>query len=323
MVVKNKNMKNHLIILVITSLFSVFNIHCNAQKYYAFPDSNAVWSVYWQRNEPSFPPSWIWTTYKYGLFGDTVINNMNYHKLYENDYDSIMKINNPDNYYIGALREMDKKIYYLIKDSILENIIYDFNIHKINDTVIISNHRFKFICQKIDSILINNKYRKMYYMDAGFLYMGSSYSGWIEGIGSDGGLLFPFLGGNTEFTTSNLLCFHQNNTLIYNDLRGTCYTKGEYPDNVVDLTILNCKVVIYPNPANSLLVVSYSLLEKTNVSLNIYDLLGNQVLSLVNQEQWKGENKIEFNTEKLNNGIYFCKMQAGNSLMTKKIVVMH
>ena len=90
-----------------------------------------------------------------------------------------------------------------------------------------------------------------------------------------------------------------------------------------ELRMENGELRIYPNPANSLLVVSYSLFEKTNVSLNIYDLIGNQVLSLVNQEQPKGENKIEFNTEKLNNGIYFCKLQAGSSSMTKKIVVVH
>ena len=85
----------------------------------------------------------------------------------------------------------------------------------------------------------------------------------------------------------------------------------------------NFEISIYPNPVSSLIVVSYSLSEKTNVSLNIYDLIGNQVSSLVNKEQGKGENKIEFNTEKLNNGIYFCKLQAGSSSMTKKIVVVH
>ncbi len=80
---------------------------------------------------------------------------------------------------------------------------------------------------------------------------------------------------------------------------------------------------VSPNPGNSLIVISYSLLEKSNVNIYVYDLLGNQVSSLVNKEQGKGDYKMELNVEKFTNGIYFCKVEAGNSSMTKKIVLMH
>ena len=82
-------------------------------------------------------------------------------------------------------------------------------------------------------------------------------------------------------------------------------------------------IEVYPNPANSLLVVSYSLLEKSSLNIGIYDLMGNEVVMLVNQEEEKGEYKIEFDAGKLGSGVYFCKLVAGNSTMTRKIVIVH
>ena len=83
------------------------------------------------------------------------------------------------------------------------------------------------------------------------------------------------------------------------------------------------KVQCYPNPANQQTAISYQLSSKTFVNISIYDLIGNQVSSLINKEQEKGDYKIEFDAEKLNDGIYFCKLQAGGSSITKKIVVVH
>ena len=111
-----------------------------------------------------------------------------------------------------------------------------------------------------------------------------------------------------------------NGAYIY---AATYYT-GVWRRALSEMDIVNeLGMKVYPNPANAMIVVSYSLLEKSNVSLIVYDLLGNQVSSLVNKEQGKGDYKMELNVEKFTNGIYFCKVEAGSSSMTKKIVVMH
>jgi len=82
-------------------------------------------------------------------------------------------------------------------------------------------------------------------------------------------------------------------------------------------------IKVYPNPVNEHTAISYKLSAKSLVDLKVYDLIGKEVSTLVNQEQEKGDYKIEFDAEKLNNGIYFCKLQAGNMSMTRKIVVVH
>ena len=94
-------------------------------------------------------------------------------------------------------------------------------------------------------------------------------------------------------------------------------------EGVNELRSENGDLRVYTNPANSLLVVSYSLLEKNQVKISLYDITGREVGLISNEVKDKGDYKIEFDSEKLNNGIYFCKMQAGNMSMTKKIVVMH
>ena len=80
---------------------------------------------------------------------------------------------------------------------------------------------------------------------------------------------------------------------------------------------------VYPNPVNSLIDLSYSLMRNSLVSLKIYDLLGNEVAILVNKGEEKGDYKIEFDAKKLTDGVYLCKLEAGNIRITRKIVVMH
>jgi len=67
----------------------------------------------------------------------------------------------------------------------------------------------------------------------------------------------------------------------------------------------------YPNPVNSLLVVSYSLPEKSNINIGIYDLMGREVkeLGIRSYELGiKGEQKISIDVGGLNSGVYFVKL---------------
>jgi hypothetical protein len=58
------------------------------------------------------------------------------------------------------------------------------------------------------------------------------------------------------------------------------------------------------------------------VTLKVYDVLGNEVASLVNDEKPAGSYEIEFNAASLPSGIYFYKLQAGSFVETKKMVLM-
>ena len=76
----------------------------------------------------------------------------------------------------------------------------------------------------------------------------------------------------------------------------------------------------YPNPFNPSTSIQYAVSNKQFVSLKVYNLLGNEVATLVNEEKPAGEYEIEFNAESLPSGIYFYQLNAGNYIDTKKMV---
>jgi len=78
----------------------------------------------------------------------------------------------------------------------------------------------------------------------------------------------------------------------------------------------------YPNPFNPSTKIKYLVAEKTFVSLKIYYVAGSEVSSIVNQEQVAGEYETDFNASDLTSDVYFYKLQAGNFVETKKMILM-
>jgi len=78
----------------------------------------------------------------------------------------------------------------------------------------------------------------------------------------------------------------------------------------------------YPNPFNPSTVISYSIPTASNVSVKVFDVLGNLITTLVNQNQEAGNYKIYFNAGELSNGIYFYKIQAGSFIDIKKMLLL-
>jgi photosystem II stability/assembly factor-like uncharacterized protein len=91
----------------------------------------------------------------------------------------------------------------------------------------------------------------------------------------------------------------------------------------------------YPNPFNPTTIIKFSiptspssssLLKGRNkvgfVSLKVYDVLGNEIANLVNEEKPAGEYEVDFDGTGLSSGIYFYQLQAGQYLQTKKMVLL-
>lgn len=78
----------------------------------------------------------------------------------------------------------------------------------------------------------------------------------------------------------------------------------------------------YPNPFNPSTTIQYSIPQASNVSLKIYDILGNKVATLVNEEKPAGGYEVEFDAYGLASGIYLYELQAGLFVETKKMVLM-
>jgi hypothetical protein len=78
----------------------------------------------------------------------------------------------------------------------------------------------------------------------------------------------------------------------------------------------------YPNPFNPSTNFTYQVAGQEFVSLKVYDALGREVASLVNEVKQAGTYGATWNAAGFGSGIYFCKMQAGSFLDTKKLILM-
>ncbi|MFA6980840.1 MAG: fibronectin type III domain-containing protein [Ignavibacteriaceae bacterium] len=78
----------------------------------------------------------------------------------------------------------------------------------------------------------------------------------------------------------------------------------------------------FPNPFNPVTRINYQIPKNSYVTLIVYDVLGKQIASLVNEEQSAGTYQITFDGSWLSSGIYFYKIQAGDFVATKKLVLM-
>ncbi len=78
----------------------------------------------------------------------------------------------------------------------------------------------------------------------------------------------------------------------------------------------------YPNPFNPTTTINYHIPELSFVTLEVYDVLGNETATLVNEEKPAGIYEIEFDGGGLPSGIYFYSLSAGNFLSTKKIILL-
>ncbi len=78
----------------------------------------------------------------------------------------------------------------------------------------------------------------------------------------------------------------------------------------------------YPNPFNPITKIKYQIPEISFVTLKVYDVLGNEIVVLVNEEKPAGEYQVEFDATGLSSGIYFYKIQTGSFIETKKMILM-
>ncbi|MFH1195280.1 MAG: T9SS type A sorting domain-containing protein [bacterium] len=76
----------------------------------------------------------------------------------------------------------------------------------------------------------------------------------------------------------------------------------------------------YPNPFNATTIINLSILKTGFVTINIYDVLGKNMVTLLNEEKTQGDYEVEFNGSYLPSGIYFYQIKADEFVQAKKML---
>jgi len=78
----------------------------------------------------------------------------------------------------------------------------------------------------------------------------------------------------------------------------------------------------YPNPFNPTTTIKYHIPELSFVTLKVYDVLGNEVATLINEEKPEGRYEVLFNANGISSGIYYYRMQANEFVDVKKMIIL-
>ena len=115
----------------------------------------------------------------------------------------------------------------------------------------------------------------------------------------------------------------KTSTLVYANIKGTEF--GEIVTSVDHGNISPSAFSLsqnYPNPFNPATTINYQIPELSFVQFKVFDVLGNEIAILVNEEKLAGEYEVEFNGKELTSGIYFYQLEAGNFIQTKKMILL-
>ena len=78
----------------------------------------------------------------------------------------------------------------------------------------------------------------------------------------------------------------------------------------------------YPNPFNPSTIIRFSVPENSNVTLKVYDILGNELTTLLNEDKDAGWYDVHFDASALASGVYIYRISAGSFISTKKMLLL-
>ena len=78
----------------------------------------------------------------------------------------------------------------------------------------------------------------------------------------------------------------------------------------------------YPNPFNPSTTIKFSVPTSEFVTLKVYDVIGNEITTLVNEQRAPGTYEVRFDAGSLASGVYVYKLQAGSFIQTRKLMLM-
>ena len=108
-------------------------------------------------------------------------------------------------------------------------------------------------------------------------------------------------------------------TILHTTNGGVTFVEEEQIDEVPREFLLSQN---YPNPFNPTTKLSYSITQSGLVTLKVYDVLGTEIETLVNEEKSVGTYELNWNAANLPSGVYFYRLQAGSFVQTRKMILL-
>ena len=154
---------------------------------------------------------------------------------------------------------------------------------------------------------------------------------WYYGYGAI--LIIEELNGgdfNAYYHTTSDLLTHYNLPYYHKMSRmvlGTVATLAELTDMVPvenELNVFNSYFLQqnFPNPFNPITKIKYSVPQTSRIQIKIFDVLGNEIETLVNEEKSVGTYELTWNAANLSSGVYFYQLRAGSFVETKKMILL-
>lgn len=250
--------------------------------------------------------------YKY--LGDTVLNSKSYYKVFKCSSleDSSYTINSNLSYY-GAIREVNKKVYFLIKDSTIERKIYDFNLGLSDTTSIHYSSSFfsEDVVVTLDKInVIDTFYGRSVYEHSHNSSMFFNHYYLVQGFGV---IYYSSNEIDSDYPTRKVCAIKKNSPqhnipANYNK----CYWKVK--NSLISVKeIESNNIEVYPNPAvNEITIQSIDTKLKSVV---IYDINGRLI-----KQKTVQKNKDVINVKSFKSGVYTLQFVTEKGILTKKFI---
>jgi hypothetical protein len=269
-------------------------------------DTTSEWRVNYQ--EVWEPYDFYNNLYRDFIEGDTIINSVEYFKVYQSGYSYYGYIPNGDIYTYehvlhGFLREENNKWFTLFENQ--DTLLFDFNLN-VNDTVI-SAYTYSFadpiMVTAIDSVLIDGEYKKRMQLNG----MGAEFI--IEGIGATSGLF-----ENMFFFEwySELVCYAKNGVSVWGTPTEECDLAVNINENQGDEN----PCVISPNPGKDFIMLSIPP-GLGKVEIILINLLG----GIVYQDSFIGPSSNKINLNDFPAGFYLVIIKSKGLRQTTKLII--
>lgn len=300
-------------------LFVLFTCH-SAFSQGSMPslnDTSGAWRVNYINDNGSAGAYFTHDHYRYTFDGDTLINDLLYHKLYKGGHSWAEDFFAGGTYnhvyysgiFSGAIREEGSRWFYLGgPEATQEFLLYDFSLNPGDPLPITFNNYIEgMVVTNVDTVVINNIPRRRMFIEG---YNGPSATCIIEGIGSNTGLIEPIQMFEPIWY---LVCYAENGEPVWNEGGGVC-------DITVDVKIIpgftTGKLLVFPDPVIDNASVRFPALAEKGV-LSVYDDTGR----LQEQESLSAGQTGSDITANLKPGLYFIFIRSGSFSASAKFIV--